>query len=180
MNACKRNVAGNGWLNGSMVCRTGFLRRAAIAAMRGALILTLLSAFLIAAAAQPAQAQTYSVLYSFCSQPKCADGANPYAGLVQDKTGALYGTTNAGGSYSACWQYGCGTVFKLAQDGTETVLHSFTGTPDGAAPYAGLVLDGKSNILEKSFDLYGTTVGGGAYDRGMVFEVTSSGTEKVL
>ncbi|HEY2446670.1 MAG TPA: choice-of-anchor tandem repeat GloVer-containing protein, partial [Rhizomicrobium sp.] len=61
--------------------------------------------------------------------------------------------------------YGCGTVFKLAPDGTETVLHSFKTGSNGANPTAGLVADGAGN-------LYGTTSDGGAYGYGTVFEVT--------
>jgi hypothetical protein len=47
-----------------------------------------------------------TVLYSFCSQSGCTDGAYPFAGLVFDKKGNLYGTTEEGGN-------GYGTVFKL-------------------------------------------------------------------
>ena len=83
---------------------------------------------LLAASADPilwAQARTLTVLYSFSGG---ADGAYPMAGLVTDKRGNLYGTTAYGGSF------GHGTVFKLDPSGNETVLHSFTNTPDGAVP----------------------------------------------
>jgi uncharacterized repeat protein (TIGR03803 family) len=50
---------------------------------------------------------TKAVLYSFCSQPSCSDGAAPIAGLIADEQGTLYGTTLSGGSS------GAGTVFKL-------------------------------------------------------------------
>ena len=55
-----------------------------------------------------------TVLYSFCAQTNCADGANPHAGLVFDQKGNLYGTTYNGGvyNYNSCY-YGCGVVFKL-------------------------------------------------------------------
>jgi uncharacterized repeat protein (TIGR03803 family) len=49
------------------------------------------------------------------------DGANPFAGLIQDGAGNLYGTTTSGGSDSY------GVVFKLGATGNETVLHSFDG-----------------------------------------------------
>jgi uncharacterized repeat protein (TIGR03803 family) len=100
-----------------------------------------------------------TVLYSFCSQDNCTDGSRPYAGLVFDKKGNLYGTTIAGGANSLD-----GTVFEVTPSGEETVLHSFTGAPDGAYPRAGLVFDGRGN-------LYGTTYEGGAYNGGTVFKL---------
>src|ERR1017187_6672638 len=90
-----------------------------------------------------------TVLHSFTRTG--GDGAYPYAGLVRDAQGNLYGTTYEGGD-PAC---NCGTVFKVDTTGKETVLHSFTGTGgDGAYPYAGLVQDAQGN-------LYGTTNNGG-------------------
>jgi len=119
---------------------------------------------------------TESVLYSFKNG---ADGANPQASLIEDRAGNLYGTTEAGGTQS-CFDAGCGVVFKLAPDGTETVLYSFKGPPDGAGPAAPLLTDIAGNF-------YGTTgiggkdtgscVGGGC---GTVFELTPGGTETVL
>jgi uncharacterized repeat protein (TIGR03803 family) len=53
---------------------------------------------------------TLTTLYSFTGG---ADGGNPYAGLILDGTGNLYGTARWGGELSHCWGYGCGTVFKL-------------------------------------------------------------------
>jgi uncharacterized repeat protein (TIGR03803 family) len=112
-----------------------------------------------------AQAQTFSVLYSFGGQP---DGANPYGGLVEDASGNLYGTTQAGGTSNL------GTVVKLDPSGNETVLHSFTGGTDGATPLASLVMDPAGN-------LYGTTNnGGGACNCGVVFKVDPSGNETIL
>ena len=110
--------------------------------------------------------QTETVLYSFGSQS--GDGYYPFAGLVFDKGGNLYGTTYGGGAYDI------GTVFEITSAGTEKVLYSFgSQSGDGDSPEADLVLDTKGN-------LYGTTYGGGAYDNGTVFEITSAGTEKVL
>src|SRR5271157_3096218 len=90
-----------------------------------------------------------TVLYSFTGG---TDGAIPYAGLVPDAQGNLYGTTSQGGD-PACTN-GCGTVFKVDTTGKETVLYSFTGGADGAIPYAGLARDAPGN-------LYGTTQRGG-------------------
>jgi len=107
-----------------------------------------------------------TVLYSFGSIT--GDGANPIGGVVLDAQGSLYGTTFGGGAF------GAGTVFKLDTTGKETVLYSFTGSPDGANPYAGVVRDAEGN-------LYGTTLwGGDAYGDGTVFKVDTSGNESVL
>jgi uncharacterized repeat protein (TIGR03803 family) len=111
-------------------------------------------------------AGTEKVLYSFGSQ--FGDGTYPVAGLVFDKKGNLYGTTQNGGANDA------GTVFELTSAGTEKVLYSFfCCLSDGALPSAGLVFDKEGN-------LYGTTYLGGTNDAGTVFELTSAGTEKVL
>jgi uncharacterized repeat protein (TIGR03803 family) len=103
-----------------------------------------------------------TVLYSFTGG---TDAAGPTAALVRDKEGNLYGTTNLGGTGSCNFGGpGCGTVFRLDTTGKETVLHSFTNTPDGAIPYAGLIMD-------KAGNLYGTTLEGGAYGYGAVFKL---------
>ena len=76
---------------------------------------------------------TLATLHSFDG----ADGALPYAGLVQARDGNFYGTTYQGGAHNNC-DNGCGTVFKITPAGTLTTLHSFNGA-DGALPYGGLV-----------------------------------------
>jgi uncharacterized repeat protein (TIGR03803 family) len=120
-----------------------------------------------------------TVLHSFMGG---ADGAHPRAGLVLDSAGNLYGTTFEGGAGPCNQQYPnsrgatpltCGIVFKLDASGTESVLHSFTGEPDGANPSAGLVLDATGN-------LYGTTSYGGTLGFGMVFKLDASDVESVL
>jgi uncharacterized repeat protein (TIGR03803 family) len=103
------------------------------------------------------------VLYSFKGTP---DGQEPYAGLVRDPAGNLYGTTPFGGAY------GWGAVFKLDAAGNETVLHSFKGQ-GGFYPSGALVRDPAGN-------LYGTTVLGGALQHGTVFELDAAGSETVL
>lgn len=122
-------------------------------------------AVLLLSAAPPALAQSETLVYSFAPSP---DGASPVAPLVLDGKGNLYGTTLDGGADRF------GTVFKIAPSGAETVLHSFpANSMDGALPEAALVLDSNGN-------LYGTTSSGGTHGVGMVFEVTSTGTETVL
>jgi uncharacterized repeat protein (TIGR03803 family) len=132
-----------------------------------------------------AWAQTESVLYSFCAQKNCADGAVPSSRVVFDQKGNLYGTTQLGGAnHSVCDQYipGCGVVFKLTTEGRATVLYSFCAQndcSDGAVPGGGLVFDKKGN-------LYGATAIGGVRNDlcvtgcGVVFELTAKGKEKVL
>jgi uncharacterized repeat protein (TIGR03803 family) len=146
---------------------------------RSATLVLLVFGLLLGAAG----AQTETVLYSFCSQTECGDGQSPYAGVVFDQKGNLYGTTRSGGASNNNCVYGCGVVFKLTPKGKETVLYSFCAQgncADGADPQAGLVLDQKGN-------LYGTTYLGGAYDGcesglgcGVVFKLTPEGKYKVL
>jgi uncharacterized repeat protein (TIGR03803 family) len=98
-----------------------------------------------------------SILYSFCTQPNCADGMSPY-GLVQATDGSLYGTTDEGGNGYDGYNSGAGTVFKITPAGELTTLYSFcsqTNCTDGSNPEYALVqsTDGK---------FYGTTEGGGA------------------
>ncbi len=110
-----------------------------------------------------------TVLYNFTEG---ADGGYPLGALVRDKAGNLYGTASSGGD-TAC-SSGCGTVFKVDTNGSETVLHSFTGgTTDGCNPIGGLLRD-------KAGNLYGTTNSCGASNYGTVFKVDTSGSETVL
>jgi uncharacterized repeat protein (TIGR03803 family) len=90
----------------------------------------------------------FSLLCSFTGQS--GDGAAwPFGGLVAGKKGTLYGTTARVDSETY------GTVFRLAADGTETLLHTFSGGKDGSDPVATLAIDGFGN-------LYGTARSGGS------------------
>ncbi|HXZ40354.1 MAG TPA: choice-of-anchor tandem repeat GloVer-containing protein [Terriglobales bacterium] len=105
------------------------------------------------------------------------DGCGPFAGLIMDSAGNLFGTTHG------CGAHGRGTVFELTYSGGvwgETVLHSFTGQEGGGVPNASLVIDADGN-------LYGTTRSGGGGGClggcGVVFELTNNHgiwTETVL
>ena len=109
---------------------------------------------------------TEVILYTFCSQNNCADGAYPQAPLVFDQSGNLYGTTQGGGT-GCSFNSSCGVVFKLTPGKfgwRETVLHNFKGAPDGSNPVQGVIFD-------KAGNMYGTTPNGGVSD-GTVFEVT--------
>jgi len=108
-----------------------------------------------------------TILYSFKGAPDGANPSGPYGGVIQDSAGNLYGTTSSGGAASL------GMVYKLDAGGQETVLHSFTGSPDGSAPLAGVILDAAGN-------LYGTTSAGGMFNYGTVFKLDASGHETIL
>jgi uncharacterized repeat protein (TIGR03803 family) len=110
-----------------------------------------------------------TVLHVFQGAP---DGSRPAAGLIMDGSGNLWGTTSEGGGSANC-NGGCGTVFEVAPNGTETILYSFKGETDGCFPMAGLILDSAG-------DLYGTAEACGADNYGTVFEVTPGGSETTL
>ena len=107
---------------------------------------------------------TKRTLHSFQQQQ---DGGNPYAGVILDPAGNLYGATQYGGSG------GGGTVFEMSPSGDSwifTTLYSFIGSGGGHAkgPVADLVMDAGGN-------LYGTTGGDGTYRFGSVFKLTPEG-----
>jgi uncharacterized repeat protein (TIGR03803 family) len=112
-----------------------------------------------------------SVVYSFKGGSN--DGAFPQAGLT-DVKGTLFGTTTEGGTKND------GTVFKITASGKESLLHSFAGGADGASPLA--------RLIDLRGTLYGTTEVGGTGSCtglqgagcGTVFEIATSGTERVL
>lgn len=101
---------------------------------------------------------TETVLYSFQSG---TDGNSSISNLVSDAAGNLYGTTSEGG-------LGSGTIFELSpqpnDNWTESIPHSFQGSPDGAFPYAGMV--GSGAIF------YGATVHGGVNGDGAIYKFT--------
>ena len=110
-----------------------------------------------------AEGWTENVLYSFDNTN--GSGLYPYAGVIFDTSGNLYGTTSAGG-------VDYGTVYELSsprqRDGawTMTTIHTFVGGSDGAGPgSASLIFDQEGN-------LYGTTAAGGIGKMGTVFELS--------
>jgi uncharacterized repeat protein (TIGR03803 family) len=109
-----------------------------------------------------------TVLYRFTATG--AEGNTPVGGLVRDAAGNLFGSTSAGGDPTCL----CGTVFKLDTAGSLTVIHSFTGAPDGNNP--------ATSLLQLGSNLYGTTEGGGSGSGlwGTVFELDKSGNETVV
>jgi len=111
-------------------------------------------------------AGNFTVLYKFQGK---SDGANPTGPLVRDAAGNLYGVAPGVDTSGAVR----GTVFKLAPDGTLTVLHSFTGGRDGRTPQGGLLMDSTGN-------LFGAASAGGDTGNGTIFEITNSGIFKRL
>jgi len=120
-----------------------------------------------------------STLYEFQGG---ADGGFPAASLIADSAGNLYGTTVLGGDLNCEIggpPAGCGVVFKLTRSGQETVLHTFTGSTDGAWPSNALVMDPAGN-------LYGTAYYGGdlqcnyGLGCGTVFKIDASGQFSVI
>jgi len=122
-----------------------------------------------------------SIEYPFCSQYACADGSNPYAGLVADDAGNFFGTTEGAGAIYELTPKGSesvlysgemgpaglvlgahgilfgvtlGTIFEVSPGGAYTLLYSFAGGLDGSDAWA-------TPILAKDV-LYGTTVRGGS------------------
>jgi uncharacterized repeat protein (TIGR03803 family) len=122
-------------------------------------------------------AQTPTTLYSFCSQPNCADGMTPGAPLVQAADGDFYGTTGLnGGSFA-----GAGTIFKITADGTLTTLYSFCSQPNCTDGAIG-VEDAAPLVQGTDGNFYGATGGGSACASagdakacGTIFKITSGG-----
>jgi uncharacterized repeat protein (TIGR03803 family) len=132
--------------------------------------LALALAFLLSTALiQPAQAQTYTVLYTFQGG---TDGAYPSAGLILDEAGNIYSTTGEN-AQAGCTSY-CGDVFKVDSKGNETTLHTFVGGNDGSAPSSGVVRDSAGN-------LYGTTLNGGkgSGSLGIVYKLDPAAKETI-
>ncbi len=102
----------------------------------------------------------FSVLYSFCQLPNCADGAYPNGWLTLDSSGNLYGMTSTGFE-------GGGVIFKITPSGKESVIYSpVVGQP----PYP----DGYGLVMDKFGNLYGSTYTGGTYNLGTIFKLTKN------
>jgi len=115
-----------------------------------------------------------TTLFSFAR----TNGSYPYATLVEDEKGNLYGTTASGGAYTnelfpgSTGYAGYGTIFRLAPNGTLTTLVSFDNT-NGAQPFSGLTRgpDGR---------YYGTTIRGGVYGLGTIYSLDVPETSSLL
>jgi uncharacterized repeat protein (TIGR03803 family) len=110
-----------------------------------------------------------TTLYNFCSQPDCADGVSPFAGLIQGADGNFYGTTSVWVGTSP------GTLFRVTAEGVLTNLYTFCSQlncADGESPN-GLIQATDGN-------LYGTANGGGDDNDGTVFKMTLEGNLTTL
>ncbi len=105
----------------------------------------------------------YTVLHNFTCAP---DGYLP-GSVVLDAQGNIYGGTSSGGDPQACPFFGCGIIFKISPSGQETILHTFHAT-DGINP--------NELMFAADGNLWGTTAGGGTYDQGTIFKITTDGT----
>ena len=125
---------------------------------------------------QSAGSWQYQVLYSFCAELHCTDGALPKTALIEDTQGNLYGTTLGGGAQN-------GTVFKLTHDAgrtawTLTQLYVFCSSggscTDGTAPNSSLTYKGAASgaAYDGVSPLYGTTQVGGGSQAGVVYQLT--------
>jgi uncharacterized repeat protein (TIGR03803 family) len=91
------------------------------------------------------------------------DGSFPRAPLIQARDGLFYGTTPLGASVVGCERVGCGTIFSMNAAGAITILHAFSGADGHAA----------TGIIQGVDDaFYGTTMGGGSADQGVVYRLT--------
>jgi len=112
-----------------------------------------------------------TTLYNFCSQPYCADGSNPWDGVVLATNGNFYAATGQGGAN------GWGTVFKITPTGALSTIYSFCSQPgctDGVFPVTALVQGTNGNF-------FGTTPSAAVFGSyGTVFEITPAGTLTTL
>ena len=140
-------------------------RKGILSAMLSAIAVVAWIAGLLLISTQTVLAQTETVVYNFANPP---DAYGPQSSLVVDAAGNMFGTTFSGGVNNL------GALYMVTPSGTESVVYSFTGQPDGSHPIAGLFRDPKTG------NLYGTTEYGGTTNNGTVFTVTPGGVEKVL
>src|SRR5262249_28527699 len=118
-------------------------------------------------------------LHTFCSLENCSDGSEPAGAPFVDEVGNVFGLTAYGGN-TQCNSNGCGVLYQVTTDGTESVLYNFCSLEncrDGAFAFGGLISDSSGNI-------FGTTYGGGRGDNddahlggGTVFKFSAGALE---
>ena len=112
----------------------------------------------------------FTVLHVFAG---AADGARPAGALIQGRDGSLYGVAGSGGSTAGNFGTGYGVIYRMALDGTFTVLHVFADAADGAFPLAALVRTGDGSFC-------GVTQGDTFSDEATVFRLAADGTLTTL
>jgi hypothetical protein len=115
-----------------------------------------------------AKRSTYSVLYDFCSESNCADGASPWNGVALDGNGTVFGVTRAGGNLDPVFNETSGVAFKRSGSHYEVIYTFCSEQPncaDGAEPWSNLLIDKRGN-------LFGVAEVGGAFDGGAVYELS--------
>lgn len=151
------------------------MRSYSMIAFRGAL---LASAVALAAFATAVSAQSYDlrVVHNFSGAPD--DGMFPEPGVQFDSAGNLYGTTQYGGAFDG------GTIYKIAKDGTESILYSFEPAnsqsdaidsehPNSVNPN-GIVIDSSTG------DIYGSTMYDVTGHGGQIYKLAADGTFTTL
>lgn len=129
---------------------------------------------------------TEYVIRNFCAKSHCADGEQPFSGVIMDLNGNLYGTTANGGNTNCAGQ-GCGVVFKLTHGShgwswrvlKKICTVEFMGfCAEGRHPMTGLSYAGQESgqPWNGSSPLFGTTEAGGKYEAGVAYELTVSGS----
>jgi len=140
------------------------------------LLLPFAGCLALALVALPAWSQTYKVIYSFTPEDDLTAGST----LAQDKLGNLYGASWESKQETCPGDVACGAIYEISPTGAVTVLHQFTGSPDGAYPDAVTV--------DATGTLYGTTYDGGTSTYqycgsagcGTIFQLTNAGDERIL
>ncbi len=124
------------------------------------------------------QGKKFKILYGFCAHNDCSDGKQPFAPLIEDTAGNLYGTTPSGGAH------GLGVAFELSPNAdrsvwTLQVLYNFcsqggSGCTNGNGPSSGLTHAGAQTgvAYDGVSPLYGITLVGGSANKGTVFQLT--------
>jgi uncharacterized repeat protein (TIGR03803 family) len=116
------------------------------------------------------------MIHSFTTEDSLTAGS----AIAQDKLGNLYGASWESKSITCPGGVACGAIYKISPTGAVTVLHEFTGNPDGAYP--------DSVTVDTTGTIYGTTYDGGTSTFqycggagcGTIFQLTSSGQETIL
>ena len=111
---------------------------------------------------------SFTLLHTFCQEPRCTDSARPGRYLTGGPSGSVYGVSLSGGTADG------GAIFKLSSGGSFSLVHKFCSEArcaDGLQPVS-VLFDGGT--------LFGTTTGGGSHGSGTAFMIDASGTEHVL